>query len=240
MNYTLTETGVVFLDRDLSALGKRVLDDCCSFLEDRGLTYLATPSLMPTATFTDQEVIAVPEQVVGFDGDTGLTGSAEQGILERFRGQEVESQVIYARNQCFRAEARYEGLVRCREFEKVEQFSFSYEDEQEDRFDQLLQNGLDFVEQLGLIPRVTDRTLLDPGYHLKKYDIEVWTGTYGWLETHSCTLFGREQSRRFGVTGADCTVSNTGVAAPRILVPLMEKAGIDPWPKKSQIFAASW
>lgn len=240
MNFKLTENGVVWLDAELSALGKRVLDDCCSFLEARGLTYLATPSLMPAATFVDQEVIDVPTQVVGFDGETGLTGSAEQGLLERFRGQEVEPQRVYARNQCFRAEAAYEGLVRCREFEKVEQFAFSFADEQETAFEELLQNGYDFVEQLGLIPRITDRTLLDPGYHLKKYDIEVWTGTYGWLETHSCTLFGREQTRRFGISGADCTVSNTGVAAPRILVPLMEQAGIDPWPKKAQMFAATW
>ena len=46
--------------------------------------------------------------------------------------------------------------------------------------------------------RVVDVTKLDFGYHVKKYDIEVKTKQYGWLETHSCSYFGEEQSKRFG------------------------------------------
>ena len=46
--------------------------------------------------------------------------------------------------------------------------------------------------------RVVDVTKLDLGYHVKKYDIEVKTKQYGWLETHSCSYFGEEQSKRFG------------------------------------------
>lgn len=63
-------------------------------------------------------------------------------------------------------------------------------------------------------------------HHVLKKDIEVLTTTYGWMETHSCTYFGEEQTKRFGITGLTHTISNTGVASPRILVPLLERAGI--------------
>ena len=57
---------------------------------------------------------------------------------------------------------------------------------------------------------------------MKKYDIEVKTKQYGWMETHSCTYFGEEQSKRFEITGATHTISNTGIASPRILIPFIE------------------
>lgn len=96
-----------------------------------------------------------------------------------------------------------------------------------ERFGFLLENAISFLRLLGLERiRTVDCTDSDPGYHERKVDIEVWTEAYGWLETHSCTSFGREQSRRFEITGADHTLSNTGIALPRILVPLMEAEGI--------------
>ena len=63
----------------------------------------------------------------------------------------------------------------------------------------------------------------DEGYHLEKKDVEVLTETYGWMETHSCSYFGHEQTRRFDIGGGMTTISNTAIASPRILVPFLER-----------------
>lgn len=90
----------------------------------------------------------------------------------------------------------------------------------------MLENSLLFLKRHNIEYRLVDTTERDEGYHKLKYDIEVLTKEYGWLETHSCTYFGEEQSKRFGITGATHTISNTGIASPRILVPFIEKEKI--------------
>ena len=78
------------------------------------------------------------------------------------------------------------------------------------------------MDLLDIKYRVVDVTDRDPGYHIKKYDIEIETKQFGWMETHSCSYFGTEQSKRFNITGANHTISNTGIASPRILIPFIE------------------
>lgn len=222
--------GIYWLDEEWSARERAILDHAGSFLERRGFTYLTIPSSVRAETYRRQGLVEsdgqpILGQRVG-EGPHRLAGSAEQGILERFTGQEVGSRLIWARNQCFRHELEYEGLRRVREFQKVEQFSFCEEAEAEQRFDLLLQNALDLLDEIGVRRRrVVDVSERDRGEYRRKLDIEVWTSAYGWLETHSCTDYGRYQSRRYEITGADWTISNTAVASPRILVPLMEAEG---------------
>ncbi len=151
-----------------------------------------------------------------------LAGSAEQGILERFTNQKVEPRLIYAKNQCFRNEMHYEGLFKVQEFIKVEQYCFATKETWEERFDFLLESATSFLKKLDVEFRIVDMTKKDPGYHIKKYDIEIKTNAFGWMESHSCSYFGEEQSKRFGITGATHTLSNTGIASPRILIPFIE------------------
>jgi uncharacterized membrane protein (UPF0182 family) len=63
----------------------------------------------------------------------------------------------------------------------------------------------------------------NPGYHVFKKDVEVHTEAYGWIETHSYTYFGYEQVKRHDIRGDVHTISNTGLASPRILIPFLEK-----------------
>ncbi|MNR40287.1 Serine--tRNA ligase [compost metagenome] len=79
------------------------------------------------------------------------------------------------------------------------------------------------MEKYDIEYRTIDVTKKDYGYHKKKIDIEVLTKKYGWMETHSCSYFGIEQSSKYNITGANHTLSNTGVATPRILIPLIER-----------------
>lgn len=220
MSYTV-ENGIYFLDERLSLIEKRILDKCCSFLEERYLKYLSIPSAIRWDTFKRQDIeLSVP--ILGIDETHCLSGSAEQGILERFSNKEVSSSLYYAKNQCFRNELKYTDLHRVREFTKVEQYCFCTEDKWHQSFYMLLNNATEFLDLLDIKYRVVDVTERDPGYHIKKYDIEIETKQFGWMETHSCSYFGTEQSKRFNITGANHTISNTGIASPRILIPFIE------------------
>jgi seryl-tRNA synthetase len=221
MDYKVVD-GIYFLDEKLSILEKWILDACCRHLKDLGFEYLSIPSMIKYGTFKRQD-ITLPVDIMAIANDTEacLAGSAEQGILERFVGQEVKLRLIYAKNQCFRNETEYEGLLRVREFIKVEQFCFTTKDSWEEQFELLMNSAISFLMRLGVKHRVVDVTS-DPGYHIKKRDIQIETKTYGWIESHSCTYFGEEQTKRFGITGATHTLSNTGIASPRILIPFIE------------------
>jgi seryl-tRNA synthetase len=84
-------------------------------------------------------------------------------------------------------------------------------------------NQIGFLKNNNIEYRLVDVTNTDKGYHKKKVDIEIFTKKYGWLETHSCSYFGDEQVKRFDIKGNIHTLSNTGVASPRILIPFLEK-----------------
>jgi seryl-tRNA synthetase len=230
VNYKVNN-GIYNLGFELSKMEKNILDSYCNFLESKGYKYLSIPSTIKKDTFFRQEAMP-PEKTLIIDDRTHkhehyLSGSSETGILEYFADSSVDPVLIYAKNSCFRYEYEYSDLRRVKEFIKVEQFCFCTKDTWEEKFDQLMENATSFLEKLGIEYRIVDMTEKDEGYHIKKYDIEVKTEAFGWVETHSCTYFGEEQTKRFNITGATHTISNTGVASPRVLIPLMEKAGID-------------
>jgi seryl-tRNA synthetase len=108
------------------------------------------------------------------------------------------------------------------EFQKIEQFSF-----EKTKAEALLtllefmENTQKFLSSKCIKHRVVDQTK-DEGYHEIKMDIEIETKTFGWIEVGSYTYFGQEQSKRFDITGATHTVSGTGLAFPRVLIPIIE------------------
>lgn len=200
-----------------------------STLGIRGFRYLSVPSLVKRSTIERQGVVPW-EWILRVGPDLGLAGSAEQGILEHFTDQEVAPGRWWASNQCFRNEGELVGWMRLLEFRKVELFSFTTEDDWEEEYTHLRDTATRFLDTLGLTYRIVDKTQDDPGYHEKKEDIEVLTQAHGWMETHSCSYFGENQSRRMGITGATHTVSNTGIATPRLLIPVLEAMGEHQFP----------
>lgn len=215
------KNGVYSLDFRLSKLEKKLLDDFSSRLENEGFQYLSIPTAISLNTILKQNVIG-PNDTFYLDEEHCLAGSAEQGILEYFANTEVESMKIFARNQCFRTESEYCDLIHLKEFTKIEQFCFCNEINWKENFDLLLANAEDFLTDYGIRHRTINVTNQDSGYHVKKYDIEIYSQNHGWVETHSCSYFGEEQTKRFGITGATHTISNTGIATPRILIPFIE------------------
>lgn len=221
MDYSVNK-GIYNLDFQLSSTEKSILDYTCNLLENKGFKYLSIPSTITYETFKKQEV---PFDTWYLNKEDGLVlaGSAEQGILQYFTNKRVEPMRIYSRNTCFRIEDAYSGLKNLNEFTKVEQYVFCEEKDWEREFKLLLSNGIEVLETFGIEYRLRDVTNEDQGYHIKKIDIEVLTNQYGWMETHSCTYFGTEQAKRYDITGANYTLSCTGIATPRVLVPIIEK-----------------
>lgn len=216
--------GVFFPDHALSEMERSLFNHFEDLLRNRNFKYISVPSLIKKETIERQDVISW-EKIFKINDEYALSGSAEQGILELYTHKRVdEPTFLYAKNQCFRAENEYDGLKRLKEFQKIEQFIFTNLKNWEEHFDLILENATSFLDEYKIQYRVVDVTDRDPGYHILKKDIEVYTKTYGWMETHSCTYFGTEQSKRFDIHG-DCihTMSNTGIASPRILVPFLEK-----------------
>lgn len=218
-----TKNGLYYLDETLSKLEFDLFREFEDMLLNKGYTYLSLPSA-GTWDIIEKQAYIPKDHSLGIDNQHALFGSAEQGFLEYFQNQEVlEEKCYFSYNECFRNENALEDLKRLKEFKKLEQYCFCKKENADKYFNELLTNSTNFLDKYNIEYRIVDKTYEDPGYHVKKYDIEVKTKKYGWLETHSCTYFGDEQTKRLNIKGGLHTISNTGIASPRILVPFIEK-----------------
>ncbi len=235
MNIDYSKTnGFYSLGFDLSNLEKQLFQKCSEHLSSRGLEYLSLPITVNANTILHQDVIPM-ERAFGISnlaGNCYLGGSAEQSFLEyfttlhSFEAFAEKHPLLFSETSCFRSEKysalQDKGLKYVTEFKKIEQFALCQPSSWKSSFDFLLENATNFLDLFDITWRIVDKTKEDVGYHLKKADIEVFTNQYGWMETHSCTYFGDEQLKRFGINSSFHTISNTGIASPRILIPFIE------------------
>lgn len=227
MNKYYVKDGIYYIDYELSKLEFDLFREFEDMLLEKGYKYLSLPSAGSWEVIDRQEVVT-RDYSLGIDDRQALFGSAEQGFLEYFQDSEVNDELfLFSLNECFRNEQNLNELKSLREFKKLEQYCFCKPENAEKCFNELLNNSIEFLKRHDIEYRVVDKTLEDPGYHIKKYDIEVKTNKYGWLETHSCTYFADEQTKRLNIKGGMHTISNTGIASPRILIPFIEKLESD-------------
>lgn len=193
-----------------------------SLLINRGYRPLDVPSLIREGTLIKQGMIDCSIATSIGDGFY-LSGSAEQGILQLFEDRYIESKLpykkLFAHNQCYRKEGRYIKDRWCLEFDKIEQFVFCTEKNWKVYFNECLDNVTSFLNHFNFEYRVVDTD--DEGYHHFKKDIEVMTND-GWLETNSCLYYAEEHSKRFKFSGLTHTIACTGLAFPRIMIPVIE------------------
>lgn len=186
--------------------------------------YVSVPSMVDRDTIERQGVVAW-EQCFRVGDELALAGSAEQGFLQLAKDRPAQLGRYWAHNQCFRKEKALVPWLRQYEFLKTELYVICDPADWEGEYEQCLRLGESFMGSLGYTVRRRDCTR-DPGYHRSKTDLEVLTRRYGWVETHSCTYFGDEQAMRLGMCGPVHTVSCTGAASPRILLPWLEEQGL--------------
>lgn len=215
------------------------------FLSARGFTPLSTSALVrPEAFVGSGHFPGGEDQVYKIEGDElMLAGTAEVPVNSLYAGEQLPLAALpitYAAiSAAFRSEAGsagrdVRGLIRVHEFRKVEQYVLCRADEAEalEWFDKILKNAEELLTALELPYRVVQNCTGDMGAgKVLMYDLESWVPSENlYRETHSCSYLGDWQARRTGLRYRDedgkltyaYTLNNTGIATPRILVPLLE------------------
>ena len=215
-------------------------------LTDRGFTMITVPAIARESAFYGtghfpggkEDAYHLPAD------DLYLSGTAEIILTSLHRGEIIDEErlpILYAGySPCFRREAGsfgrdVRGLMRVHQFTKVEQYVICKDDPAESArwHQELLSAAEEVVADLELPYRVVECCTGEMGLGKHRmHDIEVWVPTLGiYRETHSCSSLHDWQARRADLryrATADHkvrhvhTLNNTGVATPRLLVPLLE------------------
>lgn len=233
------------LKGDAALLEMAVLSFAMHFLAERGLTPLSTSALVRPHTLVGSGHFPGGEdQVYKMEGEEiMLAGTAEVPVNSLYSGEQLQHQdlplAFAAISAAFRSEAGnagrdVRGLIRVHEFRKVEQYVMCKANEAEAMawFGRILQNAEELLQALELPYRVVQNCTGDMGAgKVLMYDIEAWVPSeQKYRETHSCSYLGDWQARRSNLRYRDDsgklvyahTLNNTGLACPRILVPLLE------------------
>ncbi|PYE56356.1 serine--tRNA ligase [Deinococcus yavapaiensis] len=231
------------LKGDAARLELAVLMYALDFLADRGFTPLSTTALVrPETLVATGHFPGGEDQVYKLEGEElMLAGTAEVPINSLYAGEILSGDdlplTFAGFSGAFRSEAGsagrdVRGLMRVHEFKKVEQYVLCKEEDAWGWFDAMLENAEMMLRALGLPYRVLANCTGDMGRG-KVYmnDVECWVPSEGkYRETHSCSYLGDWQARRTGLRYRDAdgkvkfahTLNNTGLAVPRVLVPLLE------------------
>ncbi len=222
-----------------------ILTLALDLLAERGFEMLSTTALVRPETFVGSGHFPGGEdQVYKIEGDEMmLAGTSEVPVNSLYAGEILPGETLPLRyagySSAFRSEAGsagrdVRGLIRVHEFKKVEQYVLMQADEAAalEMFQVLLGNAEAILQALELPYRVVQNCTGDMGAgKVLMYDIEAWVPSEGlYRETHSCSYLGDWQARRTGLRYRDeagriqfaYTLNNTGIAAPRILVPFLE------------------
>ena len=233
------------LKGDAALLEMAVLMFALDFLSQRGFTPLSTTALVRRETLVNSGHFPGDEEsVYKLEGDELLlAGTAEVPINSLYAGEQLSADELPLTFAGFSAAFRREagsagrdvrGLIRVHEFRKVEQYVLCRADQEEGLkwFERLLSNAEGLLQALELPYRVIQNCTGDMGAgKVLMYDIETWVPSeQKYRETHSCSYLGDWQARRTGLRYRDehgkllyaHTLNNTGIASPRILVPLLE------------------
>lgn len=172
-----------------------------------------------------------------------LIGTSEVSLVSYHQNEILKLEELpkkYAGySTCFRREVGTygkdtRGLYRVHQFQKVEQVIICEADESkmEALHNEILSNSEEVLQALELPYRVMLACTGEIGIgQIKKHEIETWMPSRNaYCETHSCSSFGDFQARRSNIKYRDkdgatkyCfTLNNTGIASPRIFIPLLE------------------
>ncbi|TCL54750.1 seryl-tRNA synthetase [Hydrogenispora ethanolica] len=172
-----------------------------------------------------------------------LIGTSEVSLVSYHRNEVLNLEELPRRyagySTCFRREAGTygkdtRGLYRVHQFQKVEQVVIGRADDAEaERLHyEILGNTEAILQALELPYRVALACTGEIGLgQVRKHEVETWMPSRnGYCETHSCSTLNDFQARRSGIRYRDedgtlryvYTLNNTGIASPRILIPLLE------------------
>jgi seryl-tRNA synthetase len=139
---------------------------------------------------------------------------------------------------CFRREKMAagkdtRGIKRGHQFDKVELYKFTRQENSEAELDKMVNDAEDVSRKLGIPYRIVQLCTGDLGFaSTKSFDIEMWApGCNEWLEVSSCSNCADFQARRANVryrpeTNAKPqfvhTLNGSGLALPRVVISILE------------------
>jgi seryl-tRNA synthetase len=174
--------------------------------------------------------------------DFWLVPTAEVPVTNMYRDEILNAASLpvmhVAYTPCFRRERMsagrdVRGIKRGHQFDKVEMVRFTAEGESWGALDELLDDALEVVRQLGFRYRVLRLASTDLTFaSAMTYDIEVWApGSGEWFEVSSVSNFLDFQARRANLRYRDAeghvrllhTLNGSGLALPRTLATILEQ-----------------
>ena len=233
----------------MARLERAIQDFVLDKLSKNGFTVMSVPSLckpdniFDAGHFPGKDLSNLKDDVYFLEGtNLCLAGTSEitlNGFHKNTILKEDELPKLYAGfSPCFRKEAGAagkdtRGLVRVHQFAKVEQFVFCKKDQSKEMFEKLLGILEETMVDLELPYQLLEACTGDMGFNkVKLIDVEAWVPTQEkYRELGSCSMIYDFQSRRTNTRYRDSqtgklefthTLNNTGIATPRVLVPLME------------------
>lgn len=235
-NYYLSGAGVL--------LHRAVQQLAVDLLAAKGFSLLEVPLMVRSEALVNTGFfpLGVDQTYRMAEDDRWLVGTAEVPLVSYYDHEIVDVAhpiKLAAASLCFRSEVGsagrdVHGLYRVHQFSKVEQVVLCENNPElsEQLFQEITRNAEEMLQLLELPYRVMAVCTGDMSQKTyKQYDIETWMpsrGAYG--ETHSSSQLLDFQARRSNIRYKDqdgklqyCyTLNNTMVAAPRILIPLLE------------------
>jgi len=231
------------LKKDGALLQNAVINFVMDKMVKKDFTPMIVPSLVRRETLLGTGYLPQGEEdLYKTQDDDFLSGTAEVPTMSYHAGDIFKKEDLPIKfisfSPCFRREAGShgkdtKGLYRVHEFYKAEQVILCEASHEESvkHHEELTQNAEEIMQDLGIPYHVVTVCGGDLGLgQVKKYDIEAWIPSqnkYG--ETHSSSYFHDFQTRRLNIKYQDgekkrfvYSLNNTAIAAPRILIPLVE------------------
>lgn len=221
----------------------------CRFVMDKmvskGFTAMSVPLMVREGAMqgTGYFPIGYDQAYKITEDELFLVGTSEVSLVSYHQNEILNNDELPKKyvgiSTCFRREAGTygkdtRGLYRVHQFQKVEQVVICRDDDSEaERLHyEILNNSESVLQDLELPHRVALACTGEIGIgQVRKHEIETWMPSRNaYCETHSCSTLNDFQSRRSNIKYRDktgnlsyvYTLNNTGIASPRILIPLLE------------------
>lgn len=210
----------------------------------KGFTPIGAPTVVKEDAMTGTGYLPqAKDEVYATTDGMYLVGTSEVPLMSYYADEvlnEKDLPIKYAGfSACYRTEVGSygkdaQGIFRVHEFMKIEQVILCKNDKNESikLHEEITKNAEEILQGLGLPYHVVLNCAGDLGLgQVKKYDIECWVPSQNkYRETHSSSYFFDFQTRRLNIKYKNkegkneyaYSLNNTGIATPRILMPLLE------------------
>lgn len=233
-----------FLKKQAALICMAIWHYTTDILSKKGFIPMITPSLVKEEALRGTGYLPQQEDEVyrATDG-MYLAGTSEVPIMSYHAGETLKEEDLPLKytgfSSCFRTEVGSygkdtQGIFRVHEFMKIEQVVLCENNKEESirLHEEITRNAEEILQGLEIPYHVVLNCTGDLGLgQVKKYDIEAWVPSQKkYRETHSSSYFFDFQTRRLnikyktnqGETKLAYSLNNTGIATPRVLIPLLE------------------